>query len=143
MDMERIRIADELYQISKMGMEAAEIILPKVRSRELKEQLAERRDNFRSFANRSREILEENGASPDDKRKMRERFLRGYVDIGTLLNRSAEHISQMMISGTLMGMMDISRAVNHNPDDSLESIQLAEEYLSREQQYVDRMSKYL
>lgn len=143
MDMERIRIADELYQISKMGMEAAEIILPKVRSRELKEQLAERRDNFRSFANRSREILEENGASPGDKRKMRERFLRGYVDIGTLLNRSSEHISQMMISGTLMGMMDISRAVNHNPDDSLESIQLAEEYLSREQQYVDRMSKYL
>ena len=142
MRSERMRVVSEIYRISKMGMEAAEIILPKVREEELKSRIAGERENYWNFAERSAEILRKNGAEPETRRRMRERFLHGYVDFGTLMNKSPQHISGMMISGKVMGMMDVTKVMNRNAE-SFENMRLAEEYLDTEQRNVDLLSKYL
>ena len=142
MRSERMRVVSEIYRISKMGMEAAEIILPKVHEEELKSRIAGERESYRNFAEKSAEILRKNGAEPGTRRRIRERLLRGYVDFGTLVNKSPQHISGLMISGKVMGMMDITKMMNRSAE-SFENIRLAEEYLDAEQRDVDLLGKYL
>lgn len=141
--MSDMKIANQLYWLSQMGMETAEIVLPRVKDEDLKAQIDKRCENFRRFRNRSREILKRDGKSPDGGRKIRRRFLRGYVGLGTFLNKSPQHILRILIGETAIGILKIRRAVSRGSNDTPESVRLAEDYLIREQQSIDRMSGFL
>lgn len=139
----RLAIINELYKIARMGMEASEIILPDVKQENLKEQITQQGENYRSIAEQSKNILIKSGQNPEDKNGFAKHMLRGSVRINKLFNKNPQHIAEMMINGTLMGIIDMTKKINRFPDEDLKDRKLAEEYIDTEEKNIDNLKKYL
>ena len=142
-DTGKLKIVNELYKIARMGMEASEIILPDVKQEKLKEQITKQKENYRSFAEKASNILISSGDKPEDKNGFSKQMLRGSVQMSKLFNKKPQHIAEMMINGTLMGIIDMTKTVNHFPDEDVQSKKLAEDYMDTEEKNIDSLKKYL
>lgn len=139
----RAKIVDELYKISKMGMEASEIILPDVKHEELRAQIVKQDKNYQSIAEKSKDILVKIGNEPTEKSGITKQMLRGSIKMNTLFNKNPQHIAELMISGTTMGIIDMTKAINRFPDDDVQNRKLAEEYIDTEQKNIESLKKFL
>lgn len=54
---DRSRVLNELFKVSKMGMEASEIILPRTHGRDLSEQIKRQDENYINLMEKSRAML--------------------------------------------------------------------------------------
>lgn len=143
MEHKKVRLADELYKISRMGMEATEIVLPKVENDELKEQIARQNSGYKNLAQRSKELLRQSGKEPKEERSAEKWMLRSSARLGTLLNKSSAHIAEMMINGSAMGIINITKTMNRSPGEDGQAKDLAGEYLAAEQRNIDDLKKHL
>lgn len=142
-EKERTRIVRELFRVSRLSMEAAELVLPKIRDQELRSQIERQHEAYQAAAEKSAELLRRNGLEPAGAGGLAERLLRGSVRLGTAWNRSPRQIARIAINGTTAAMMDLTRTMNRSADDDLESRKLAEEYLDAGQKDIDVLKKYL
>ncbi|MDE7279798.1 MAG: hypothetical protein K2N26_08760, partial [Oscillospiraceae bacterium] len=58
-------------------------------------------------------------------------------------DKSTEHIAEMLIQGTNMGIININKALNHTVTASPKLVQEAKDMLSKEQAYIDNLKGYL
>lgn len=143
MERKKIRLANELYKISRMGMEATEIVLPKVGDDVLKEQIARQNTGYKKLALRSEELLRQKGEKPPEERSVEKWMLRGSARLSTLLNKSSAHIAEIMINGSAMGIVNVTKALNRSGDEDSTAKELAGEYLAGEQRNIDSLKKHL
>ena len=55
----------------------------------------------------------------------------------------SEHIAEMLIQGTNMGIIKINKALNHTVTASPKLVQEAKDMLKKEQAYIDNLKGYL
>ena len=142
-DGEQAQILGELLRISRLSMEAAEIVLPRVRDEGLRAQIERQQAEYRSAEERSKELLRRSGLEPAERNGLLERAVRGSVRMDAALNRNPRHFAQLAINGTATAMADLTRTMNRSADDDLESRRFAEEYLGAGQRAIESLKKFL
>ena len=65
------------------------------------------------------------------------------INLNTLLDKSPSHISEMLIQGSTMGIIDITKKLKEYPNADKEIRDLANKLLKLEQNNVDQCKKYL
>lgn len=136
-------LLEEIYQATKMGMEATQIVIPKVHDSGLREDIEAQRDSYAEFAEKSEKMLKQNHAEPDNQNPIKKATLWGAIEMSTLANTSTEHIAEIMINGTTMGIVDLTKKLNELDDTDAGSKKLAMEYLKNEELHIDALKKHL
>ena len=67
----------------------------------------------------------------------------GAIQMETLADASSEHIAEMMINGSTMGVVEMTKQLHRLPEASSGARHLAEDFLSGEQRHIDRMKEHL
>lgn len=142
-DKRKNPVSGELLRISRLSMEAAEMVLPAIRDENLKFQVERQREGYRTAAQRSAEILRRNGIEPAGDSGLMERVLRSSIKTDTLWNKSTSHIAQIAIHCTEAAMKDLVRTMDQSADDGVESQKLAEEFLDAGQKNIEHLKGYL
>lgn len=140
---DRSKVLNELYKISRMGMEASEIILPRVERKDLSEQIKRQDETYINLMEKTCAMLKEGGEAPVSGDAGAEAMLRGSVRTNTFFRRDSAHIARLMINGTNMGIIGMTHVMNHTPDCDVKTKKLAEDYLKNEEQNVDKLKKFL
>lgn len=65
------------------------------------------------------------------------------INMKTMTNKSASHIAEMMIQGSTMGIIDVTKKLKEYGNASEDIKQLADRLLKFEQQNVEEMKKFL
>jgi len=65
------------------------------------------------------------------------------INLNTLMNKSSSHISEMMIQGSTMGIIDITKKLKEYNEADKEILDLADKLLKLEQNNVEECKKYL
>ena len=65
------------------------------------------------------------------------------VNLNTLVNKTPSHISEMLIQGSTMGIIDITKKIKEYPNADKEILDLANKLLKLEQNNVEECKKYL
>lgn len=136
-------ITAEVLRVSRLSMEAAELVLPVIRDENLKDQVERQREAYRTTAVRSEELLRRNGLDPIEQPDLMERVLRGSIKADTSWNKSVPHIAQIAIHCTDAAMKDLTKTMNQSADDGTEGLKLAEEFLDAGQRNIDLLKQYL
>ena len=136
-------LASELWRISRLSMEAAELVMPMIENHDFKFQVKHQLETYRAIAVQSAEILERNGLNPNEKTGFIDRILRHSIKIDTSWNKDTSHLAQIAIHCTDAAMKNLVKAMNQSPDDNLEIRKLAEQYLDEAQRDLDSLKKYL
>lgn len=140
---DRSRLLNELFKISKMGMEASEIILPRTRGKELKDQIKKQDESYINLMEKSRAMLKLQGGQPTGVSNNQQRMLRGSIKMNTFMRHNPQHIAELMVNGSVKGVVSMTKTMNHTPDCDVEVKKLAEDYIQAEEQNIDMLKKFL
>lgn len=136
-------VLQELYHTTKMGMEAAKMLLPKTKEPAFRKAVREQGECYRRFTDQCAAILGQQ-QSPLKKQGMMEKAsLWGSLQMNTMMDDSTSHLAEMMMKGSNMGIVDMTRALNEQKACSGQARDLAQSYLQAEQTHVDNMKQYL
>ena len=135
----------EIYKNVKMAEESILSIMPKVKSEELKSDLTVQLSVYSAFASRAAKLLGEEGVKPEEEGLMAKMGAKWGIMMNTMKDSSTEHLIQMMIEGTTMGMTDMLRWIreSENTGVSEASLKLARDVCAYEEKTVGELKNRL
>ena len=143
MAMENSNLLEEIYQATNMGLEATRMVIPKVHDEWLREDIERQGENYKGMATKAKEMLNHSGQLPKEEDPVKKAMLWGSIQMSTLVNTKPRHIAEMMINGTTMGIVDITKKLNALDDADAGAKVLAQEYLANEQKNIEDLKKHL
>jgi hypothetical protein len=132
-----------IFQNSQMGIQTIGQLLEIVDNDSFKEQLESELKEYRQINQEARDILtdlgcDEKGISQMDK-------FKAYIMINmqTLMDKSASHISEMMITGSTMGIIEATRKIKEYGNADKKIVDLMKTLLKFEEKNVESLKEYL
>ncbi len=74
---------------------------------------------------------------------MKKAMLWGSVQMNTLMDSSPTHIAEMMINGTTMGIVDMTKKLNQLDEADAGAKKLAEEFIRGQQKSIEVLKQHL
>ena len=136
-------LLNEIYQTGAMGTESIRLLLPRVKSPRFRSDLQRQNEEYESIAQEADSALQELGVCPDEPGGMKLLFLRAGIACNTLCNTETSHLAEMMIQGSNMGILSLTRILNTYPAEEGPVRALAARTLAMEEKNIRRMKRYL
>ncbi len=128
---------------TEMAMKAIETIGPKVEEKNLESLLEKNQKQYQDIYRNVVTDLEAGGRKPEKASALDQMMLVGGITTNTLLNTSTSHIAELMIKGSNMGILDLTKTLNHHPNAGREAKRLADRLLDMENENLEAYKKYL
>ncbi len=143
MHHENTNLLNEVSKASKMGMDAIDILLPKIKKEDLKTELKDQRAEYQKLQDKANAAMKAYRVTPEKEKKLEQTMLWGSIQMNTLLDSSEQHIAEMMINGTTMGIIDMTKKLNELEQPREKEKELAEAFIAHSQAYIDMWKGYL
>lgn len=143
MNKDDIAIYKSVQKNTEMAMKAIETIEPKVYENELALLLEKTNRQYADIHEKAVSGLQEAKIEPKKAGGLEQMMLVGGITGNTLFNTSTSHIAELMIKGSNMGILDLTKALNHNPNGGEKSMELANELMHMENRNLEEYKKYL
>ncbi len=138
-------LLESLHKNVSMGKESVMDIMSKVRGEELREELTGQLDKYGQFINEINAELRETVGRSKSESMMTKIAAKLGIEMNTLTDATEQHIAQMIIEGTTMGITDTIRLVRdyENTNCSESALKLAKSVIDFQEKTVSRMKKFL
>ena len=153
-------LLQEIYKGAAMGREAIRLLLPKVTSARFRSDLQTQTRQYETTAANAEQQLRALGKCPRELAEGKRNMLRMSLSMNTLLNRETSHLAELMIQGSNMGIVSLTKILNsfgtptQNPAQTgqenaqatpaqNQAIQLARDTIRFEENNIDRLKVYL
>ncbi|MCI9575227.1 MAG: hypothetical protein HFJ84_00855 [Clostridiales bacterium] len=136
-------LLQELYHTAQMGLEATQMVMPKVKDEGLKHAIRQQGNSYKKISAKSAQMLAQNHQIPQKEGVMEKVGLWGSIQMNTIADDSTQHLAEMMINGTNMGIVDMTKKLNETEGFHGTARDLAEEYIQSEQNHIESMKQYL
>lgn len=133
----------KIYQNAKMGCDSISYVSEKSKDEDLKQSLLKQHEQYSNVAQDAAELLNEKGEPAKDKNPMSKAMLWSGVQMNTLADKSSDHIAEMMIQGSMMGVIDLSRDLKRYSDTDSSVQKLGEKLIDIEEKNIQNMKDYL
>ena len=138
-----VALLNEIYQGAVMGSEAISSLLPKVKSPSFRSDLKLQYDSYQDIARQADEALKGRGSCPRELKPMQKAGLRMGTWMNTLANEETAHLAEMMIQGSNMGILSLTKVLSPYNESGSDARQLAAPTLAMEEDNIRRMKGYL
>ena len=127
----------------KMGMDSISTISEKVGDNNFKDDLIYQYNQYNDILNRVNTELQTFNDLPSELPPMQK--VMGYMDIqvSTLNDKSNSHISEMLIKGTNMGIIEGRKLLNHNTNIEHDVKNILNDFVVMQEDSVETLKKYL
>lgn len=136
-------ILNEINKGIKMGMDSISTISEKVGDQEFKDELLFQYDKYNEILNNVNSELKNYNDFPKELPTMQKTM--GYMEIqfSTLNDKSNSHIAEMLIKGNNMGIIEGVKLKNRNPDTDTTIKNILDNFISFQENNVERLKTYL
>lgn len=138
-----LTILNEISKATKMGMDSITYVSDKVEDENMKENLTYQYAGYGKIADKVNKEFEKYGEIPDEE-PMKDKVMSWMgVQMNTMNDKSNSHIAEIMIQGGNMGIIECQKLINHNPyaDENVKNI--LHEFISFQQNNVEKMKEFL
>lgn len=143
MNKDDIAILKSIQKNTQMAMKAIDTIEPKVQEKDLALLLARTNQQYSNLHQKAVTNLVAGKVQPDKTSALETMMLVGGITSNTLLNTSTSHIAELMIKGSNMGILDLTKTLNHHTNGEKVSMELADELMHMENRNLEEYKKYL
>ncbi len=137
------QLLGDIYQLAETGIEATRTVLPKVEDAALKEELEEQYNDYSQAKAKSEQGLIDAGAFPKGNSPVQKAVMWGSIQMKTLSETSSEHIAEIMINGTTMGIVDLTKDISECSNASDSTKKFAQRFIHAEQRHIDNLKAFL
>ena len=107
-----LAVLNELSKIAKMGMDSISYLAPKVSDKEMRKVLVAMYSQYGNTQSQINQHFEKYGEIPESTPLKDKMMSFAGVQFNTLKDRSNSHIAEIMIQGTLMGVIECQKILN-------------------------------
>lgn len=141
--MKNTNLINALYQNTDMGISSIKKLYPKIKNESLKNEMKEQLSNYNQQKKKYINLMKTNKIHVEKISP----FIKIMTSTGIAMNcakdSSSEHIAEMLIQGTNMGIIKINQAMNRTSQANSRFVDEAQMILKKEQRYIDNLKKYL
>lgn len=132
-----------VYQNSQMGINTIEQLLEIAKDNTFKEHLKKQLEGYLDIHKTAKSMLNENGYDEKGVRSLEKLKTYLMINIQTLSNKTASHISEMMISGSTMGVTDALKNIHKYEDAEKDILKLMKQLKSFEESNIENLKKFV
>ena len=137
------KLLQSIVENARMGISACEQLLKKADENEIRQEIMLEKQHYSSIARRGEQLMYENGAEPKPEGMMQRMGMWMGMQMNTISDHSSAHLADMLIQGATMGIVEMTKARNSNPDASGQAKQIAADFITGQQEAVDRLKSFL
>jgi len=138
-----VEFLNYIYQNAEMGKDTINQLIGISEDEEYKKMLRSQLQEYKMIYDSTNEKLKELNKEAKDINAFSKLSTYGMINIKTLANKSPSHISEMLIQGSTMGIVDLTKKLKEYADADKEILALANKLLQLEQNNVEECKKYL
>ena len=133
----------DTYKNAHVALQSIKDVLPAVKDSKLKKELKDEYDGYSENIREIAEFMEKNKLTPKDINIFKKAAMWTSIKMKTMLNSGKNHIAEMMIKGTIMGITELS-AMKNESERLIEGVrQRIDKLLELEESYEERLKKFL
>ena len=134
---------NDIYKNAHIALQSIADLLPDLPNHDIKTELQNQYEGYDNFINKVSSYMAENDIEPKDISPLKKAMLWSSIKMKTLVNNSQNQIAEMMIKGTVMGITELSAMKNESQNLDEGVCKLLAELLSLEEEYEERLKKFL
>ena len=134
---------NKVYQNAQMASDSITTVSQKVQDKNLLSDLQTQHQQYTAISSKATTELANANELPTDSNIMQQAMTWGGIQLNTAFDKTPDHIAEMMIQGSTMGIIDMSRTIKQYNDIPQNIKALGYELITIEENNVQRMKTYL
>lgn len=134
---------NKVYQNAQMASESISIVAQKIQDKNLLSDLNTQHQQYCAITSKATTELSNENELPKEKSALSQTAAWGGIQMNTMFDKSPDHIAEMMIQGSTMGIIDMTRTLKQYSDVPQNIKALGYELVTVEENNVQRMKNYL
>ena len=134
---------NDIYKNAHLALQSISDLIPDVEDDDIKTELIEQYEGYEKIIGKTSTFMAENNIEAKDVNPMKKAMLWSSIKMKTLFNNSKNQVAEMMINGTVMGINELTAMKNESSvlDDEVKVF--VEKLLELEENYNERLKKFL
>lgn len=139
------KLLEEVYKNTKMASEAITSLLSKVEDGNFRQDLTSQLTGYQGYSLEATRLLLDRGRMPEDLKFFEKLPAVAGLQWNTARDRSVSKLSELMINGSTMGIIEMRRALRQANEGSCgqEAVQLGDRVIRFEEDNIERLKTYL
>ena len=138
-----IELLNYIHQNSEMGQNTLNQLIGIVEDNSFKEVLQSQFNEYKKIFDLSEEKIKKQNKEAKEINTFSKISTYMMINLKTLANKSPSHISEMLIQGSTMGIIDITKKINKYNSADKEILDLADNLLKFEQNNIEELKKFV
>ncbi len=145
MDNQNLNVLDEVNKGATMGMDAINFVLDKVEDSSFRKVLDGEYNKYRDISNRVNDVYSNYNTEkePHETNAMTKMMTWYGVQMKTMNDHSNSKLSELLIQGTNMGIIEGRRLLNNNENLPKEIDTILNDFVVMQEDSVETLKKYL
>lgn len=144
MENNNLNVLDEVNKGATMGMDAIKFVLDKVEDTEFKKTLDLEYNKYKDISRRVNDIYSNySNKEPHETNTMNKMMTWYGVEIKTMTDQSNSNISELLLNGTNMGIIEGRRLINENQNLAQDVNQILHDFVSMQEDSVEKLKTFL
>lgn len=144
MEDQNVKVLDEVSKGTTMGMDAISYVASKVGDRKFQEVLDIEYGKYKKIYNRVDEIYSQYSEKEPQETNAMNKMMTWYgIQMNTIKDQSNSKISELLMQGTNMGIIEGRRLLNNNPSIDQEVKEILNDFVVMQEDSVETLKKYL
>ena len=137
------KLLQSIVENARTGQEACEQLMNKTDNAQLRDELMTQSRQYQAFAHDAEKSLYDTGAHPHTKSPMSKMGMWMGLQMNTLTDSSPSHIADLIIQGSTMGVIGMTRDRNALPEADAHAKGIANNFIVTQQDCIERLKSYL
>lgn len=139
-----VKVLDEVNKGATMGMDAIHYVSNKVGDERFKKVLDVEYGKYQEITNRVNDIYSQYAQKEPHETNAMNKMMTWYgVNMKTMNDQSNSKISELLMQGTNMGIIEGRRLLNNNPSVDTQVKQILNDFVVMQEDSVETLKKYL
>ncbi|WP_238905680.1 hypothetical protein [Clostridium sp. YIM B02506] len=138
-----IELLNYIYQNSEMGKDTLTQLIKMTTDENFKNNLKSQLNEYNSIFNEADEKLKSNNKESKSIGTLTKVSTYISINFNTLINKTPSHMAEMLIQGSTMGIIDITKKIKEYKSQDQTILGLANKLLQFEQKNIDELKKIL
>ena len=133
----------DIYKNAHIALQSISDLLPEVEDEDVKKELQEEYEGYEKIIGEISSYMAQNKIERKDINPLKKAAMWSSIKMKMLFNKSRNQVAEMMIKGTVMGISELTAMKNESSNLDKEIVTLLEKLLALEEDYEQRLKKYL
>ena len=144
MENQNLNILDEVNKGATMGMDAISYVSEKVVDNDFKEVLNTEYNKYKDISNKVNNLYDNySNKEPHETNAMNKMMTWYGIQMKTMADDSTSKISELLMQGTNMGIIEGRRLLNQNSDIAPDVHNILNDFVTMQEDSVETLKKYL